>query len=121
MRRFAVIYQRMRQACDACYRPVESPRPNPPPRPAQEDPCPRSTVTTKVAHEAMTTSRRYGGQEALAAGIADRTADEQSVRTAAAELAAAQAAKAGPALGTIKSRLYAPVVAALRDKDIPLG
>jgi enoyl-CoA hydratase/carnithine racemase len=81
----------------------------------------QARLTPQVAHEAMTTPRRYGGQEALAAGIADRTADEQSVRTAAVELAAAQAPRAGPALGTIKSRLYAPVVAALRDKDIPLG
>ncbi len=81
----------------------------------------QARLTPQVAHEAMTTSRRYGGHAALAAGIADRTADEQSVRSAAVELAAAQAAKAGPALGTIKSRLYAPVVAALRDKDIPLG
>jgi hypothetical protein len=30
-------------------------------------------------------------------------------------------AKAGHTLGTIKSRMYAPVLAALRDTDNPLG
>ncbi|MFG3254803.1 enoyl-CoA hydratase/isomerase family protein [Streptomyces sp. NPDC048172] len=75
----------------------------------------------QTAHEAMTTARRYGGHDALAARIVDRTADEDAVRSTAVELAAAQTAKAGPTLGTIKSRLYPRVTELLREKDVPLG
>jgi len=48
-----------------------------------------------------------------AAGIVDQAVDEAVVRSAAIETAAAQAAKAGPALGTIKARMYAAVIATL--------
>jgi enoyl-CoA hydratase/carnithine racemase len=65
----------------------------------------------------MTTGRRYGGHDALGAAIVDQTADEHGVRQAAAEIAHPQAAKAGPTLGTIKTRMYAPVLDALRQKD----
>lgn len=74
----------------------------------------QSRLTARTAHEAMITARRYGGSDAAAAGIVDQTAEEPSVRPAAVAVAAAQAAKAGPALGTIKARMYAPVLAALR-------
>ncbi|MEU8873985.1 hypothetical protein AB0D24_23020 [Streptomyces javensis] len=57
----------------------------------------------------------------LAAGIVDNSVPEDSVRSTAVELAAAQVGKAGDTLGTIKSRMYAPVLAALRAKDNPLG
>lgn len=81
----------------------------------------QARLTPQVAHEAMTTARRYGGHDALAAAIVDRTADEGAVRQAAIEIASAHVAKAGPNLGTIKARMYAPVVDALRETDIPLG
>ena len=77
----------------------------------------QARLAPQTAHEAMTTGRRYGGHDALAAAIVDRTADEHGVRQAAAEIARPQAAKAGPALGTIKTRMYAPVLDALRQKD----
>ncbi len=77
----------------------------------------QARLTPQTAHEAMTTARRYGGHDALAAAIVDRTADEHGVRQAAAEIAQPQAAKAGPTLGTIKTRMYAPVLDALRQKD----
>jgi enoyl-CoA hydratase/carnithine racemase len=76
----------------------------------------QSRLTPQVAHEAMITARRYGGNLALAAGIVDRAVDEDAVRDTAIELAAAQAGKAGNTLGTIKTRMYAPVLAALRDR-----
>ncbi|MGY0059803.1 enoyl-CoA hydratase-related protein [Streptomyces sp. LZ34] len=78
-------------------------------------------LAPRTAHEAMVTARRYGGHDALAAGIADRAVAEAAVRSTAVEFAAAQTGKAGDALGTIKARMYAPVLAALRDKDLPLG
>jgi Delta3-Delta2-enoyl-CoA isomerase len=81
----------------------------------------QSRLAPQTAHTAMTTARRYGGHDALAAGIVDHAVDEDAVRTAAIEIALAQVGKAGPTLGTIKSRLYAPALEALRDKDAPLG
>ncbi|MFJ9817330.1 enoyl-CoA hydratase-related protein [Streptomyces sp. NPDC101151] len=81
----------------------------------------QSRLTPQVAHEAMTTARRYGGHDALAAAVVDHAADENAVRDMAVELAAAQAGRAGETLGTIKSRMYAPVLALLRDTANPLG
>ena len=70
-------------------------------------------LAPQTAHEAMITARRYGGHDALAAGIVDRAADEDSVRSTAIEMAAAQAGKAGDTLGTVKTRMYAGALAAL--------
>ncbi len=67
----------------------------------------------RTAHEAMTTGRRYTAPEAVDAGILDATAAEEAVVADAVERAAALASKASPALGEIKSRLYADAVAAL--------
>ena len=73
----------------------------------------QARLTPRAAHEAMITARRYGGADAAAAGIVDQAVDEAVVRSAAIETAAAQAAKAGPALGTIKARMYAAVITSL--------
>ncbi|GAA3230303.1 enoyl-CoA hydratase-related protein [Streptomyces sp. XM83C] len=81
----------------------------------------RSRLAPQTAHEAMVTARRYGGTDAAAAGIVDRAVEEDAVRSTAVEIAQAQAAKAGDTVGTIKSRMYAPVLAALRDTANPLG
>lgn len=81
----------------------------------------QARLAPQTAHEAMVTARRYGGTDAAAAGIADRAVAEDAVRSTAVELAAAQVNKAGDTLGTIKSRMYAPVLAALRDTRNPLG
>jgi enoyl-CoA hydratase/carnithine racemase len=76
----------------------------------------QARLAPQVAHEAMITARRYGGHDALAAGIVDRAVDEQAVRGTAVEAAAAQAGKAGETLATIKARMYASALAALRDR-----
>jgi enoyl-CoA hydratase/carnithine racemase len=81
----------------------------------------QARLTPQTAHEAMTTARRYGGADALAAGIVDRAVDEDAVRSAAVDLAAAQAGKAGATLATIKTRMYEPVLALLRDRVDPRG
>jgi len=78
-------------------------------------------LSPQTAHEAMTTARRYGGHDALSAGIVDRVVAEDAVRPTAVEIARAQVGKAGPTLGLIKSRMYARALDALRDKDTPLG
>ena len=78
-------------------------------------------LSKKTAHEAMTTGRRYGGADALAAGIVDAAVHEDDVLSTAVEMARPLAAKAGATLGTIKARMYADALTALRDKDAPLG
>ncbi|MGW2117394.1 enoyl-CoA hydratase-related protein [Streptomyces zhihengii] len=78
-------------------------------------------LTPQTAHEAMTTARRYGGRDALAAAIVDMAVEEAAVRDTAVEKAAALVAKAGATLGTIKARMYAPVLTVLRDRVAPLG
>jgi Delta3-Delta2-enoyl-CoA isomerase len=75
----------------------------------------------QVAHEAMTTARRYGGTEAAAAAIVDLAVGEDEVRGSALRIAGSQTGKAGATLATIKARLYAGVLDALRDTDNPLG
>lgn len=67
----------------------------------------------RIAHEAMTTGRRYGGDDALTAGIIDGVADEDKVLPTAIGLARPLIGKASATLGTIKSRLYASAVAGL--------
>ncbi len=75
----------------------------------------QARLTPQVAHEAMTTARRYGGQDAQAAAIVDRAVEEEAVRPTAVEIATAQVAKATtPTLGTIKERMYAPALELLR-------
>ncbi|OAA27138.1 enoyl-CoA hydratase/carnithine racemase [Frankia sp. EI5c] len=73
----------------------------------------RSRMPTRTAHEAMTTGRRYGGDDALAAGIIDGVADQEKVLPTAIGMARPLTGKASPTLGTIKARLYASAVAGL--------
>jgi enoyl-CoA hydratase/carnithine racemase len=79
----------------------------------------RSRLSPRTAHEAMTTGRRYGGEEALAAGIADAAADAGRVLAAAVELARPLAAKAKPVRAQIKEGLYAETLAELRGTTRP--
>jgi enoyl-CoA hydratase/carnithine racemase len=81
----------------------------------------QARLAPQTAHRAMVTAGRFGGQDAAAAGIVDHAVGEDAVRATAVELARAEAAKAGDTLGTIKARMYAPALAALRDRDNPLG
>jgi enoyl-CoA hydratase/carnithine racemase len=74
-------------------------------------------LSPQAAHESMTTGRRYGGVDAQAAGIVEEAVEADRVLPRAIELAAALAAKNPQTLGAIKRRLYAPALAALRDRD----
>ncbi|HEX3546586.1 MAG TPA: enoyl-CoA hydratase-related protein [Mycobacterium sp.] len=73
----------------------------------------RARLPISTAHEAMTTARRYGGEDARTAGIVAATAGEGRVLDAAVAIAEERAAKAGPVFGAIKARLYAEVIAEL--------
>lgn len=74
----------------------------------------RARLTPAAAHEAMTTGRRYGGEQAHAAGIVDATAGADQVLAAALDLARPLAAKAVPARAEIKEMLYTEALASLR-------
>ena len=80
-----------------------------------------SRLQPQVAQVAMTTGHRYGGEEALEAAIVDAAVPGESVLPAALELAASLAGKASDTLGTIKQRIHAPVLAALRAEPMPFS
>jgi enoyl-CoA hydratase/carnithine racemase len=76
----------------------------------------------RTAHESMTTGRRYGGAEATEAGIVDACVEsEEAVFEAAVKIAEPLASKAGPALGRIKSMMYASAAHSLRTSSTSLG
>ena len=81
----------------------------------------QARLAPQVAHEAMTTARRYGGTEAAAAAIVDLAVGEEEVRGTAVQIVRAQTGKAGDTLGVIKARLYASALDALRNTDNPRG
>jgi Delta3-Delta2-enoyl-CoA isomerase len=73
----------------------------------------RTRLSPATATEAMVFGKRYGGHDALAAGLVDEVADEQRVVAAAVERAAALAAKPRATVQAIKRGLYADALAAL--------
>jgi Delta3-Delta2-enoyl-CoA isomerase len=73
----------------------------------------RSRLSVATAHEAMTTGRRYGGEDAREAGIVAATAGADEVLAQAIQRAEERSTKAGTVLGAIKTRLYAEVIEAL--------
>ncbi len=74
----------------------------------------QARLTPAVAHEAMTTGRRYGGPQAVEAGIALVAVAQDEVLSTAVDLAEQRAAKDPATLGTIKSRMYSGVLETLR-------
>ncbi|MFT4127497.1 MAG: enoyl-CoA hydratase/isomerase family protein [Gordonia sp. (in: high G+C Gram-positive bacteria)] len=70
----------------------------------------RTRLAERTAAEAMLTSRRYGAEDAVAAGIVDEAVDVASLVTRAAELAAGRAPLAGANLGVIKRGLRRPLL-----------
>jgi Delta3-Delta2-enoyl-CoA isomerase len=73
----------------------------------------RARLAPAVAHEAMTTGRRYGGEEAAADRIVDAVTDAGSLLATAIELARGQAHRALPVRAGIKRVAYAAELAAL--------
>ena len=73
----------------------------------------RERLPMATAREAMLTARRYGGAEAVEAGIADVAVDADAVQPTAVDRARSLAHHDGPTLATIKARLHAPALEAL--------
>ena len=74
----------------------------------------KAQLSPATAREAMFTGRRYGGDDALLAGIVDAAVAEGQVVAAASERAAANASKPRTTLATIKRGFYADVLATLQ-------
>lgn len=68
-----------------------------------------------TAHEAMTTGRRYGGTDALAAGVVDDAVAEEDVLPKALTRARALTGKNPQTLAAIKTQMYVGPLAALRE------
>jgi enoyl-CoA hydratase/carnithine racemase len=77
----------------------------------------QARLTPPTAHEAMTTGRRYGGPDAVSAGIVQQAVAEDQVMPVAIERANALADKDSGTLATIKQRMYAPALGVLHDRE----
>jgi enoyl-CoA hydratase/carnithine racemase len=66
----------------------------------------QAKLAPATAHEAMTTGRRYGGTEALGAGIVAAALPLDELVPYAVEWATSQAPKAGSTLRTIRTTMY---------------
>ncbi len=73
----------------------------------------RAKLPGRTTHEALVTGRRYGGPEALAAGIVQQVASEQDVLAEAVKIAADLAGKDRRTLAVHKRLLYGDAIAAL--------
>jgi enoyl-CoA hydratase/carnithine racemase len=77
----------------------------------------KARLPVRTAHEVVATARRYGGEDALTWGIVDAAVEAEQVVPTAVGRARELAAKAHPAIRTIKRGLYPQVLAAL---EVPL-
>ncbi|GAB88366.1 enoyl-CoA hydratase/isomerase family protein [Gordonia rhizosphera] len=73
----------------------------------------RTRLPDAAATEAMLTSRRYGADDAAAAGILEEALEADRLLDRAREVAAERAPLAGPNLGQIKVGLRRPLIADL--------
>jgi enoyl-CoA hydratase/carnithine racemase len=80
-----------------------------------------SNLSAATAREAMLTGRRYGGTDALQAGIVDAAVSEGEVVSEATARAAELAGKPRHAMAAIKARLYEDALSALEtaSADLP--
>ncbi len=76
-----------------------------------------SKLSPRTSIDAMTTGRRYAATEAAASGLIDGAAPLEELPGRAASMVQSLAGKDRNTLGTIKARLFADVVDALRASD----
>ena len=79
----------------------------------------RARLRPQTVHEVITTGRRYGGADALVAGIVEHAVPENEVLPRAVGIAAALAGKAHPVLSRLKSELYPETLAAFHAPMTP--
>jgi enoyl-CoA hydratase/carnithine racemase len=73
----------------------------------------QARLAPPVAHLAMTTAHRFGGEAAHQAGIVDQAVSEDEVLSKSIELAAALTASHAATLEAIKHTMYKPAIDAL--------
>jgi Delta3-Delta2-enoyl-CoA isomerase len=73
----------------------------------------KAKLPSRTAHEALLTGRRYGGPEALAAGIVQQVAGEEEVLVQAVKIAASLAGKDRTTLAEHKRLLYGDAITTL--------
>ena len=73
----------------------------------------RNLLSNSTAREALTTGRRYGGPDAVAAGFVAEAVALDQLMAAASSYGRAHAATAGPNLGQIKRHLHGDVMDSL--------
>jgi Delta3-Delta2-enoyl-CoA isomerase len=73
----------------------------------------KAKMPGRTTHEALVTGRRYGGPDALAAGIVQQVASEQDVLGEAVKIAAELAGKDRKTLAVHKRLLYGDAIATL--------
>jgi enoyl-CoA hydratase/carnithine racemase len=73
----------------------------------------RAKLSSSTAIESMTTGRRYGGDDALAAGIVTAAVPESEVLATALEMVRPLTGKASANLGVIKATMFAETVGML--------
>jgi enoyl-CoA hydratase/carnithine racemase len=78
-------------------------------------------LPAQTVHEVLATGRRYGGNDAQAAGIVEEALPEAGLLPRALAIAEPLAAKAHPVMKRLKSDLYPHVLAALRQRQILEG
>jgi enoyl-CoA hydratase/carnithine racemase len=78
----------------------------------------RCKLTPSTAIEAMTTGRRYGGNDALAAGLVDEAVAEDEVVPRAVERVRGLAGKDSATLAVIKQRMFNDVLTALTEGEL---
>ena len=78
----------------------------------------QAKLSPAAAHEAMTTGRRYGGTDAVAAAIVDLAVAEDEVQAQAVERARAIGGKDAGTLRQIKQHMYGTAAALLSEPSI---
>jgi len=73
----------------------------------------QARLPVRTVHRVIATGKRFGGEEAVAAGIVDRAVAEDEVLPAAVAMAEELASKADPALTTLKRGMYPQVLEAV--------
>jgi len=73
----------------------------------------KARLPKQTLHEVVATGRRYGGADALAAGIVEHATPEDEVLARALAIAAPLAHKAHPVMSKLKADLYPEVLHAL--------
>lgn len=79
----------------------------------------QAKIGPQAAVTAMTTGHRYGGPQALAAGLVDDTAAEDRVLDSAAERLVGLLGKNPDTVRAIKTTMFASVIEALRGHPVP--